>query len=132
MEVKQEYVNRLPLPLIHIILNYTDVVVYRHGKYINRISNTDERRDLLRKIPRPVKELRNHAQILLLNKDGTKGYYLVYTFIGPLDESRKGYTLLSISAQEKHPTRNVYRPVSCKEYIFTTNNTWHLIHNYTM
>jgi hypothetical protein len=36
MELIEKFKN-LPDELIHMIINYTDVVVYRHGKYINRI-----------------------------------------------------------------------------------------------
>lgn len=33
----------LPDVLIHKILNYTNIVVYRNGKYINRINKLDKR-----------------------------------------------------------------------------------------
>ena len=35
--------SQLPIELINIIINYTDVVVYRNGKYLNRIQKNDKR-----------------------------------------------------------------------------------------
>jgi hypothetical protein len=40
----------LPDVLIHNIINYTDVVVYRHGKYINRLNKNDIRYKLTENI----------------------------------------------------------------------------------
>jgi len=53
MELIEKFKN-LPDEIIHIIVNYTDVVVYRHGKYINRFTKNDNRYTLLNKIPRPI------------------------------------------------------------------------------
>ena len=36
MELIENFRN-LPDEIIHIIINYTDVIVYRYGKYINRL-----------------------------------------------------------------------------------------------
>jgi len=40
----------LPDVLIQKIINYTDIVSYRHGKYINRINKNDNRYNLLKKL----------------------------------------------------------------------------------
>ena len=42
--------NRLPVELIHRILEYDGRIKYRHGKYMNQISKDDYRYHLLRKI----------------------------------------------------------------------------------
>ena len=39
----------LPEVLIHKIINYTDVLSYRNGKYIDRINKKDNRYNLLQK-----------------------------------------------------------------------------------
>jgi hypothetical protein len=67
----------LPHEIIHKIINYTDVVVYRHGKYINRISKDDNRYKLLDKIPKPIRINPNRFLIKLLNKN-REGYFLEY------------------------------------------------------
>ena len=43
--------SQLPDVLINKIINYTNVITYRYGKYINKISKNDERYKLLDKIP---------------------------------------------------------------------------------
>ena len=47
--------NKLSIELINKIINYTDVIVLRNGKYMNRISKMDKRYLLLEKIPAPIK-----------------------------------------------------------------------------
>ena len=44
----------LPLDIIHHILSYNGVVKLRNGKYIGQISKSDQRYELLRKIPRNI------------------------------------------------------------------------------
>jgi hypothetical protein len=46
--------SELPIELINIIVNYTDIVVYRYGKYINRINKNDQRYQILKKRHLPV------------------------------------------------------------------------------
>lgn len=45
----------LPNDLVNLILEYIDTIVYRTGKYIDRISKTDIRYLLLAKLPKPIK-----------------------------------------------------------------------------
>jgi hypothetical protein len=44
----------LPEEIIQIIINYTDIVIYRHGKYINRINKEDYRYENLEYIKKPI------------------------------------------------------------------------------
>ena len=46
--------SKLPIELINIIINYTDIVVYRHGKYLNRIKKDDERYRIIETINKPI------------------------------------------------------------------------------
>ena len=43
--------NLLPLELVNRILEYDGRIKYRHGKYMNQITQDDNRYHLLRKIP---------------------------------------------------------------------------------
>jgi hypothetical protein len=42
---------QLPIDIIHHILSYTDTIKLRNGKYMNQISKTDVRYELLQEIP---------------------------------------------------------------------------------
>ena len=42
--------NSLPQEIIHHILSYNDAIKHRNGKYMNQISKTDKRYELLLKI----------------------------------------------------------------------------------
>lgn len=46
--------SKLPDVLIQIIINYTDIVVYRHGKYLNRVPKDDKRYDIIKKRHLPI------------------------------------------------------------------------------
>lgn len=48
-------INQLPIEIINNIINFTDKIIYRHGKYMNRIDKHDYRYLLLKNIPRPIK-----------------------------------------------------------------------------
>ena len=68
----------LPNEIKHIIINYTDVIVYRHGKYINRIKKNDNRFNLCKKIPRPI--LTNYNILIRLINCDMFGYFIEYNF----------------------------------------------------
>ena len=73
----------LPDDLINKIINYTDIVTFRHGKYMDRIAKNDERYKLLEKIPKPIK-IGNKKVLLKLidysNYDECHGYFIEYIF----------------------------------------------------
>lgn len=46
--------SKLPVEIINIIINYTDVVVYRYGKYLNRISKDDKRYKIIKTRRLPI------------------------------------------------------------------------------
>ena len=43
--------NRLPLEIVHRILEYDGRIKYRHGKYVNQISPGDDRYKMLKQMP---------------------------------------------------------------------------------
>ena len=77
--------NKLPDEIIQHIINYTDVIVYRHGKYIDRINKSDVRYKLLQSIKLPVSIM--HKCFILLCNNNYMQYFLVYSY----DNNRKHY-----------------------------------------
>jgi hypothetical protein len=78
----EQYINKLPIELVNKIINYTDVVSFRNGKYIDRISKTDERYEKLKKIPRPIRIGTNKVLLKLMNHCYNEycGYFVEYIF----------------------------------------------------
>ena len=74
--------SQLPDELIHKIINYTNVITYRYGKYINKISKNDKRYKLLDKIPRPIKVGNKKVLLKLMNYSNYEphGYFIEYIF----------------------------------------------------
>ena len=72
----------LPLVLINKIINYTNVITYRDGKYIDKISKNDERYKLLEKISRPIKVGNKKVLLKLMNYSNYEphGYFIEYIF----------------------------------------------------
>ena len=60
--------SKLPVELVNMILEYSNIIVYRNGKYINRIDKSDVRYNLLKKIPRPIKICNTQYYIGLRDK----------------------------------------------------------------
>ena len=73
--------SNLPIEIINKIINYTDVVAFRTGKYINRIPKTDARYEMLRNLVKPVK-VGKRVLINLINYsyENPRGYFIEYVF----------------------------------------------------
>ena len=81
--------NRLPLELVHRILEYDGRIKYRNGKYMNQIAQEDYRYYLLRKIP--VFRLYNwysggnfHVYRINYNNNNENRKMFVYIFDGSI------------------------------------------------
>jgi len=124
-----KFSNQLPEELIHKIINYTDVVVYRHGKYINRLNKSDERYSLLDKIPRPIKVGPNKVILKLINGNNNfmNGYLLEYNF-------KDDYIKLCIKffVTEMDGFDRYVNVLSNNFYIFNINNKYVKLINYSM
>jgi hypothetical protein len=74
--------SQLPHVLINKIINYTNVITYRDGKYIDKISKNDERYKLLEKISRPIKVGNKKVLLKLINYSNyePRGYFIEYIF----------------------------------------------------
>jgi hypothetical protein len=127
MEIKLlDKFRSLPDELLHIIINYTNVVVYRHGKYINRLNKRDNRYNLVNNIPIPI--LTDRYKVLLRLEDtNCKGYFLNY------DTSEN---LLTVNVKffyiEKDGFDKYYEIKRNSTYLFDTTNKWRKIVDYLM
>jgi hypothetical protein len=115
----------LPNEIINQIINYTDIVVYRYGKYMNRISKDDKRYKLVEKIPKPIKIGLSRFLIKLLNKN-REGYFLEYV-IGMYIKINIKFVSYEIDGFDRYlETKSFF------QYIFDINNNWSKILYYSM
>lgn len=129
MELTEKFrklVKSLPDELIHIIINYTDVIVYRHGKYINRIKKNNNRDIMLKRIPRPI-YIGRHKILLRLMSCNLIGYFIEYNL-------QEGFTKLNVRFfhREIDGFDKYFDIKSNDTYIFDINNRWSKILNYLM
>lgn len=70
----------LPQDLVPHIIEYTGKIVYRNGKYINRLQKDDIRYKILLKMPKPIKVGTNRMLVRLLNmrEVNRPGYFIEY------------------------------------------------------
>lgn len=116
----------LPDELIHIIINYTDVLVYRKGKYINRINKHDKRYNLVNRIPRPIK-IGLYKVLLRLADIDYKGYFITYDMSDKLTKVNIRFFSREIDGFDKY-----YEIKSNFTYLFDANNKWTKIIHYLM
>ena len=104
--------------IVQIIINYTNIVVYRHGKYMNRLNKSDNRKKLVNSIPRPIFTDR-YKVVLWLPDKNYNGYFLNY------DTSE---SLLTVNVRyvyrEKDGFDKYYKIRSNTTYLFCSNNKW--------
>ena len=124
MELSKEFKN-LPNEIVEIIVSYTDVIVYRHGKYMNRIKKNDIRNILLTKIPRPI--YNGYHKILLRLLTCNKGYFLEYYMCNYVTRVNVRFFI-----KEKDGIDNYYNIKSNNTYILDVNNIWIRILQYMM
>jgi len=118
--------NKLPCHLIHIIINYTDVLVVRNGKYMNRITNNDYRYELLEGIPRPREIFSGITDFIitinLINKKKPECYILTFGLINNANIhvlSVKFCTITEDKYEYKHNHVKTH-----DNYLFDIDNTW--------
>lgn len=116
----------LPDEIIHIIINYTNVIVNRHGKYINRIKKNDYRYNLLRMIPRPIYIGLHRVKIRLISRN-LKGYFIEYNTQQKLTKMNVCFFHREIDGFDKY-----FDIKSNATYIFDMNNNWSKIIQYSI
>lgn len=116
----------LPDEIIHIILQYSDVLIYRHGKYMNRLDKNDCRYSMLRKIPKPI-YIGTHVIMLRLTTMNYSGYFIKYDLSKPLTKIN-----IRFFYREKDGYDYYYTFKSEEHYVLDINNTWSKIIYYDM
>jgi len=127
LELIDKFKN-LPDELIHNIINYTDVVVYRNGRYINRLNKKDERYKVVMSIPAPMKIGSYRILLRLVNrKESNKpGYFIEYIIGFYIKINIKFVTF------EKDGFDRYLEAKSFSQYIFDANSNWSQIIHYSM
>jgi hypothetical protein len=120
--------KHLPDELIHYIVNYTDVVVYRHGKYMNRLHKADNRYKILTDIPKPIRLGFCRVLLRLVNKkeENRPGYYIEYIIGFSIKVNIKFVTC------EKDGFDRYLEAKSFAQYVFDANSNWSQIIYYSM
>jgi hypothetical protein len=127
LELIDKFKN-LPDELIHNIINYTDVVVYRNGKYINRLNKKDERYKVVMSIPTPMKIGSYRILLRLVNrKESNKSGYFIEYIIGFYIKINIKFVMC-----EKDRFDRYFNTKSFAQYIFDANSNWSKIINYSM
>jgi hypothetical protein len=65
--------NLLPLEIVHRILEYEGRIKYRHGKYMNQISQDDDRYKMLLTVPK-IETCYHHYLYMTITGNGNKIY----------------------------------------------------------
>jgi hypothetical protein len=115
----------LPEELKQIIINYTDIIVCRHGKYLNRINKEDYRYNILEKIPKPIRLGQHRILIKLLNTN-RQGYFLEY-IVGMFIKINIKFVSYEIDGFDRY-----LETKSFIQFIFDINNKWSKIIEYSM
>lgn len=115
----------LPNDITQIIVNYTDIIVFRNGKYIDRINKNDKRYKLINKINRPIPVGPNKIIVKMLND--SKGYIIEYDFRNNLKKATIKFIYKEWDGYDSYYTVKTYM-----NFIFNSNNIWSKTINYFM
>jgi len=124
--------SKLPIEIINKIINYTNVIVYRYGKYINRIKKDDKRYLKIFTIPRPIKMTNNKYSIYLLDKKSVewKGYTMTYYMKN--NNVTKYYLIINFIIRKNDAYDHYYECKNTENFIFDSNSNWSKTVNYLM
>lgn len=125
--------------VIYLILEFSDKIRYRNGKYISRIENYDDRYNILKQIRQPIFYTKYYFEIIFYYEDKVSGfifqyYYNVNTNTLYIDKTyfiKKYITnefMLYNYNKNKYPDN--YTPSI--NYILNANGGWSIIKNYSM
>lgn len=111
--------TKLPIELVHKIINYTNVVTFRNGRYINRLKKDDYRYEILKAIVKPIiVPLEDDSVVIEVIKNNKTHFSMYYVF-----KNNKKYVSI-FSMRNKILNKDVY--------INNINNKWSKIVEYYM
>lgn len=121
--------KELPDVLINKILDYTDIVIFRYGKYMNRINKNDWRYHLMMKIPKPIKVGQNKVLLKLLNYRYSEyyGYLIYYIFYNNFTIIEVKFAIRKTNCYEKY-----FDIKSRNKYIFDINSRYSKMVEYSL
>lgn len=121
--------TKLPDVLIHIILDYSDIIIFRHGKYMNRINKNDNRYKNIQNISKPIKIMENKILLKLLNYKYSEpiGYLLEYTFYNTYNIIKVNFVIRRKIYNDKY-----YDITKCNKYIFNINSKYSKLVDYSL
>ena len=96
--------NRLPLEIVHRILEYDGRIKYRHGKYMNQIAQDDDRYKMLKQMP----QIESYSQIF---------YMTIYSF-----DKRCCFEKYETLWSSETPDIYVYSTSEIGHYMFKKHN----------
>jgi hypothetical protein len=117
----------LPIEIINKIINYTDVVVFRNGKYINRINKNDYRYKILNKKKEPIWLGNNKWMFCFKLYDGinNRGFVMEH-YINQYDNFHYLYKKEFV----KHES-GIFEFENIKHYVFDKEGNCRQFFNYT-
>lgn len=130
MEIKLlDKFKTLPNELINMIINYTDKLVYRNGKYISRGRKYDIKYSMLYNIPIPIKIGFNKVLLKLFNYkyQNMQGYLIEYTYGNEVIKMNIKFFVREIDGFDRY-----FNIKSYKQMIFDANSKWSKIIEYDM
>jgi hypothetical protein len=118
----------LPDEIINHIFSYTNAIVYRYGKYMNKLRKNDERYKIVMGIPVPMKIGLDRFLLRLVDKNQSNkpGYFIEY-IIG--DNTKVNIKCISF---EKDGFDIYLKVNSYSQYIFDANSKWSQLIHYSM
>lgn len=93
--------KEFPNDIINYIINFTDVIVCRNGKYINRINKSDNRYIMLKRLPKPVR-VGEYKLLLKLMDYNMRGYFIEYDIGGDVIKVNMRFFYREIDGFDKY------------------------------
>ncbi len=120
--------SKLPSDLINMILDYTGIVIYRYGKYMNRLDKNDYRYNIIKKIRKPIWIGNSKYMIKYIIWDSVETKYLLY-----INTYNTGnyYSYLTRKTVIKHDDGTL-ETIDQKQYIFDLEGKYSQLTNYVI
>jgi hypothetical protein len=100
----------LPSEIINTIIKYIGFIVFRNGKYLLRISNSDERYKILDKIEKPIYFSPNRFSLIFKTKSNKKGFITDHSYY----ENKHFFTICNYVKRKNGSIDHMYQ----RHYMF--------------